>query len=121
MSAIFERLLLAALGVTMVIGLGAGGYGIYEHGKVAKAEAQVEAAQLETAQAKANAAAAASDAAATRAAFTAQSKQLGVAKQHQAASSTQLQAAVTANPSAAQTEVSPAIWDAIYGSPDAAK
>lgn len=121
MNGIFEKILLAALAVVMAIGISTTIYAVLEHGKVTAATAQVEAAKLETAQSNANAAAAASDAAATRAAYDAQANQITSAKNNHAASTAKLASAVAASPAAAQAEVSADIWDAIYGSSNAAK
>jgi hypothetical protein len=121
LSSLVEKILLAALAVTMVCGVGATFYAMHEHHKVAADEAQVEAMKLTVATANANAAAAASDAAATKAAFTVQSAQLSTAKQKQAVSSARLATAVAANPSVVAVQVPADVWEAIYGSPDAAK
>jgi hypothetical protein len=122
LSTIFERVLLCALGLCMAIGIGTSIYAVLEHSKVTAAVAQVETYKLQTAQAEANAAVAASEAAATKAAFAAQAVQLATAQQNHAASTANLAKAVSANPSAASTEVSKDIWDAIYGTtPNATK
>lgn len=120
-SGILEKVLLAALGLCMAVGIGTTIYAVIEHSKVTEAVAQAETFKLEAAQANANAAVAASETAATKAAFAAQATQLATAQQTHAAATAKLATAITANPNVAATQVPAAVWDAIYGTQDAPK
>jgi len=118
-SPIIEKVLLIALGLLMLTGVGLAGYAAYEHNRVQVA--QIQDLARAASRAEANAAAAASEASATRAAFSQQASSIQAAQKVQAAATSRLASAVAANPSAAAVIVPADVWDSIDGGTDAPK
>ena len=112
-----EKVLSGLLCALLVAGVGLAGYAGYEHIQAQKA--QITQLQADNAQEKANTAAALQAAKALGDALNAKAAAQQTAAAHHTASTAQLATAVAANPSAASSVVPDAVWDAIYGSPNA--
>lgn len=117
LTTITEKVLAALLCVLFIAGAGLAVYAMYEHG--ASQRAQITQLQADNAQEKANTNAALQAAKSLGAALDAKAAAQQTAAQTHRASTAQLATAVAANPSAASAVVPDAVWDAIYGSPNA--